>query len=42
MAAKYLLHRKIIQEGVQRSHPAGAQGKGLQHLQDGKKVQGDW
>ena len=44
MAPKYLLHKKIIQEGVrvQRSPPAGAQGKGLQHLQDGKKVQGDW
>ena len=42
MAPKYLLHKKIIQEGVQRSPPAGAQGKLLQHLQDGKKVQGDW
>ena len=39
MAPKYLLHKKIIQEGVQRSPPAGAQEKGLQHQQDGKKVQ---
>ena len=42
MAPKYLLRKKIIQEGVQRSPPAGAQGKGLkclQHQQDGKKVQ---
>ena len=37
MAPKYLLHKKIIQEGVQRSPPAGAQGKGLQHQQDGKR-----
>ena len=42
MAPKYLLRKKIIQEGVQLSTPAGAQGKGLQHQQDGKKVQGDW
>ena len=39
MAPKYLLRKKIIQEGVQRSPPAGAQEKGLQHQQDGKKVQ---
>ena len=39
MALKYLIHKKIIQKGVQRSPPAGAQEKGLQHQQDGKKVQ---
>ena len=42
MAPKCSLRKKIIQEGVQRSPPAGAQGKGLKHQQDGKKAQGEW
>ena len=42
IAPKYLLSKKIIKEGVQRSPPAGAQGKGIQHQQDGKKFQGHW
>ena len=41
MAPKYLLSKKISQEGVQHSPQAGAQGKVLQHLLDGKKVQGE-
>ena len=39
MAPKYLLSKDIIQKGVQRIPPAGAQGQGLQ--QDGEEVQGD-
>ena len=39
MAPKYLLSKDIIQEGVERIPPAGAQGQGLQ--QDGEEVQGD-
>ena len=39
MALKSLLSKKISQEGVQHSPPAGTQGQGLQ--QDGEKVQGD-
>ena len=40
MAPKYLLSKNIIQEGVQHSSPAGAQGQGLQ--QNGEKGEGDW